>query len=101
MVFEDVHASNILINIDSHSDCLRSASLKHSARSVIPRYANVLLPNQRDPVTNGERKRSGSVPLLITEILADMTKEETKAQGFNSLEEFHKEWPKITKHPIT
>ena len=42
----------------------------------------------------------GSVPLLITEILADMTKEETKAQEFNSLEEFRKEYPKITKHLI-
>jgi hypothetical protein len=42
----------------------------------------------------------GSVPLLITEILADMTKEETKAQGFTILSEFHKEYPKITKHLI-
>jgi hypothetical protein len=39
------------------------------------------------------------VPLLITEILADMTKEETKAQEFNSIEELHKEWSKITNHP--
>jgi hypothetical protein len=42
----------------------------------------------------------GSVPLLITEILADMTKEETKAQGFTILSEFRKEWSKITKHLI-
>ena len=42
----------------------------------------------------------GIVPLLITEILADMTEEEAKAEGFNSLEEFRKEWPKITNHPL-
>jgi hypothetical protein len=33
----------------------------------------------------------GSVPLLITQILADMTEEEAKAEGFNSLEELRKE----------
>ena len=38
--------------------------------------------------------------MLITEILADMTKEETKAQGFTILSEFRKEWSKITKHLI-
>ena len=42
----------------------------------------------------------GSVPLLITEILADMNEEEAKAEGFTSLEEFRKEWPKITKQPL-
>jgi hypothetical protein len=31
------------------------------------------------------------VSLLITEILADMTEEEAKAQGFNNLEELRKE----------
>jgi hypothetical protein len=31
------------------------------------------------------------VILLITEILVDMTEEEAKAKGFNSLEEFRKE----------
>jgi len=57
-VCEGVHASNVLVHVDSQGDCLRSARLKHGARSVIPRYTNVLLPNQRDPVTNGERERS-------------------------------------------
>jgi len=33
----------------------------------------------------------GMVPLLITEILADMTEAEAKAEGFTILEEFHKE----------
>ena len=42
----------------------------------------------------------GIVPLLITQILADMTEEETKAEGFTSIEELHKEWSKITKHLI-
>jgi hypothetical protein len=32
--------------------------------------------------------------------LADMTEEEAKAEGFSSLEEFRKEWPKITKQPL-
>ena len=39
------------------------------------------------------------VPLLITEILADMTEAEAKAEGFTILEEFHKEYPKTTKQP--
>jgi hypothetical protein len=38
------------------------------------------------------------VPLLITQILADMAKEEAKAEGFTILEELRKEYPKITKH---
>jgi hypothetical protein len=42
----------------------------------------------------------GSVPLLITEILADMTEEEAKDERFNSLEEFRKEYSKITNHPL-
>ena len=37
----------------------------------------------------------GSVPLLITEILADMTEEEAKAKGFNTLEEFKETWRQI------
>ena len=53
-VCEGVHASHVLVNIDSYSDSLRSAWLKYIARSVIPCYADVLLPNQRDPVANGE-----------------------------------------------
>ena len=32
----------------------------------------------------------GIVPLLSTQILADMIEEEAKAEGFNSLEEFRK-----------
>jgi hypothetical protein len=40
------------------------------------------------------------MPLLITESLADITKKEAKAEGFNSLEEFRKELPKITNHPL-
>jgi hypothetical protein len=40
------------------------------------------------------------VPLLITEILGDMTgEEEAKDERFNSLEEFRKELPKTTNHP--
>ena len=42
----------------------------------------------------------GMVPLLTTQIFADMTEEEAKAEGFNSLEEFRKEWPKITKQSL-
>ena len=52
-VGEGVHASHVLVHIDSHSECLRSARLKHGARSVVPCYSEVLLPKQRDPVTNG------------------------------------------------
>ena len=29
-----------------------------------------------------------------------MTEEDAKAEGFNSLEEFRKEWPKMTNHPL-
>ena len=43
----------------------------------------------------------GIVPLLITQILADMIEEEAKAEGFTSLEEFRKEGSKITKQSIT
>jgi len=32
--------------------------------------------------------------------LADMTEEEAKAEGYENLEAFRKEWPQITKHPI-
>jgi hypothetical protein len=43
----------------------------------------------------------GTVPLLITEILADITEEEeAKTQGFNNLEDFRKERPKTTNHPL-
>ena len=58
-VCEGVYASHVLVHVDSHGECLRSARLKHGARSVVPCYSEVLLCNQRDPVTNGERKRSG------------------------------------------
>jgi hypothetical protein len=30
-----------------------------------------------------------------------MTEEEAKTEGFTIIEEFRKEWPKITKQPIT
>ena len=32
--------------------------------------------------------------------LADMTEEEAKAEGYENLEAFRKEWPQITKHPL-
>lgn len=32
--------------------------------------------------------------------LADMTEEEALAEGFSNLEEFRKEWPRITKQPL-
>ena len=47
-VCEGVYASHVLVNIDSDSDRLWSARLKHGARSVVPRYSEVLLYNQLD-----------------------------------------------------
>ena len=99
-VCEGVYACYVLVHIDSHIECLWSARLKHGAWSVVPCYSEVLLCNQWEIQSPADIESVvGIVPLLITQILADMTEEEAKAKGSTILSEFRKKWPQKTNHP--
>ena len=58
VVCEGVYACYVLVHIDSYGECLRSARLKHGARSVVPCYSEVLLCNQWDPIASRHRECS-------------------------------------------
>ena len=63
-----VQASHQLINIDSDSDSLWNAELKHGIRNAVPRYSEILLCNQWAPSPADIESVVGIAPPFIAEI---------------------------------
>jgi hypothetical protein len=100
-VCEGTNASHVLINIDSPGECLRSASLKNSARSIVPCYSEVLLCNQRSSVTNTESESVGGECAFVNHTnLSRHDKRRNKSPRIHYPRRTPQRRLKITKHLI-